>query len=156
MLALILTLYTLLVTHTHTQALWNLDLLSRSQQPFLFSQDGNVCHRIKQLPCVHVLVCYVNSFLEKLMCGKMLCQGLLCVLVSQQLKSMKLNCVFTFLYWVFVKDGQRQKRLLSSLFSIWSRLSWSNRSSTVSSQWPWRLYFWGYAASFENLRILWR
>lgn len=52
------------------------------------------------------------------------------------------NCVFTFLYKVFVKDGKRQKKLFfwsfhSSFLCIWSCQGCSNIGNKPGSLWPW-------------------
>lgn len=51
-------------------------------------------HLIEQLSCVHILGCYVNSVLEKLMRGKnVVLEAHLC---QSAAPVHKINCVFTF------------------------------------------------------------
>lgn len=61
-------IHTLLITHTHTYTHWHFETLTcRQGLRSLFSSHGMGMCFIESSNC---LVCHVNSFLEKLMCGK--------------------------------------------------------------------------------------
>lgn len=142
----VLIVLTISVSHSHT--LWNLDSLSRSQEPFVSSHDGNVFYRIKQLSRVFMHVCYVKSFLQKIKCSSMFCQRLICGLVVTQQPKSSLSptklCFYLFLPLSRMERGKR--RFLFYLFFPLSsacahaRAAEQQKKLTDSIYWRW---IWG-------------
>lgn len=139
-------------THTRTNTYFETLICCQGLSSLFSSQWVGVCVIESSESCARVLC--EQLFGKAKVWQNVVWVALLCPCQSAAQVDQTKLCFYLFILGL-CQGWKKAKETLSSLFSMWSRLSWSNSSSSVSSQWPWRLCFWGYAALCENLRILW-